>query len=315
MTNAGHRALGIVLAGALLAACGKKEKVFEADGHGGLAVPAPKLPVQKATPSTPQAPATSRPPNHKGVAFVPEYHHVAIGKTSYHRSPDAFRKDLERLDKIGFRPVTARDWLAGKMNLAKGATPAVMTFDDADGDQFKLLDDGTVDPNCAVGIWLAFAKIHPEFPVRATFFVLPTMWEQPKWVQKKLEMLRGWGCEVANHTITHVALRHQTDERVKKEIGDAAIALAKLGENGPFDLAYPLGSTPKNLAMLKGFPYKSGRITVASGFLVGADPAPMPDSPKFSLYKIPRIQATTGPFGLDDWLDKTERGKVKLYVE
>ena len=41
----------------------------------------------------------------------------------------------------------------------------------------------------------------------------------------------------------------------------------------------------------------------------------MPGSPKFSLYKIPRIQATTGPFGLDYWLDKAAKGKVKLYAE
>lgn len=276
-------------------------------------VKAPKagVPVQIVA-TAPKPPVSKRPPNHKGMTLVGEWHHIAVGKTSMHRSPEAFRKDLERLDTMGFRPVTARDWLAGGMALPKGASPVVMTFDDANPDQFQLREDGTVDPNCGVGVWLAYAKAHPDFPVRATFFVLPTMWGQPKWVAKKLEMLRGWGCEVANHTISHVALRKQTDERVKQEIGDAAIALAKLGEKGPFNLAYPLGSTPKNAALLKGFPYKGGKITVASGFLVGADPSPTP--PK-DVYHIPRIQATTGPFGLDYWLDKVAKGGVKVYVE
>lgn len=269
-----------------------------------------------ATPPSPSAPpkepVSTRPANHKGMTLVGEWHHIAVGKTTMHRLPEAFRKDLERLDKMGFRPVTARDWLAGKMDLAKGASPIVMTFDDANPDQFQLLEDGTVDPKCAVGIWQAYAKAHPDFPIRATFFVLPTMWGQPKWVAKKVEMLRAWGCELGNHTISHVALRHQTDERVKKEVGDAAIALAKLGEKGPYNLAYPLGSTPKNPALLKGFPYKGGKITTASGFLVGADPSSTP--PK-DVYHIARIQATTGPFGLDYWLDKVAKGQVKVYVE
>lgn len=248
--------------------------------------------------------------------IVGEWHHIAEGKTTMHRSPEAFRKDLERLDKLGFRPVTARDWLAGKMDLAPGASPVVMTFDDANEDQFKLLDDGTVDPKCGVGIWLDYAKTHPDFPVRGTFFVLPSMWSQPKWVAKKLEMLREWGCEVANHTIDHVPLRKQTDARVQQEIGDASLALDKLGEKGPYTLAFPLGSTPKNFKLLQqGFDWKGGKIETAASFLVGANPSPPTTAPKFDKYRIPRIQATTSDYGLDYWLDKVEKGSVKVYVE
>ena len=326
MTKAAHRALGIVLAGAALGAGGKpsgaeKGEKPEVPRSTGVVPktsgPRSGSPVEsRPTAAKPvKTPVSERPADHDGRVFVGEWHHIAIGKTSLHRSPEAFRKDLERLDEMGFRPVTAREWLAATMDLAKGASPVVMTFDDANPDQFKMLDDGTVDPTCAVGIWMDFAKTHPEFPVRATFFVLPTLWGQPKWVTKKLEMLRGWGCEVANHTITHVPLRHQTDARVEKEIGDASIALTKLGEKGPFDLAYPLGSTPKNIGMLKGFAYKGETTVVASGFLVGANPSPPPTDASFDRYRIPRIQATTGDYGLDYWLDKAKAGKVKLYVE
>ena len=302
--------LTVVVGGLALAGCGRdgvKPEVAMATVPPNITAPtkAPETPVAKT-------PVSERPENHKGMTLVGEWHHIGIGKTTMHRSPKEFRADLERLDKLGFRPVTAKDWLSGTMDLAKGASPVVMTFDDANPDQFQLLPDGTVDPTCGVGIWLDFAKTHPDFPVKATFFVLPTMWGQPKEVGKKLAMLHDWGCEVANHTITHVPLRHQTDDRVRKEIGDAALALAKLGEKGPYNLAYPLGSTPKNIGMLKGFPYKAGRITVASGFLVGSNPSatPPPD-----LYHIPRIQATKGDYGLDYWLDKVEKGKVKVYVE
>ena len=301
--------LAALVLGSVLVGCGKggaEPQAVIKTAPPKVASTAPsKKPVAKK-------PVSDRPANHKGMTLVGEWHHIGIGKTTMHRSPTEFRGDLERLDKLGFRPVTAKDWLAGNMDLAKGASPVVMTFDDANPDQFQLLEDGTVDPKCGVGIWLDYAKAHPDFPVRATFFVLPTMWGQPKMVEKKLQMLSEWGCEVANHTITHVPLRRQTDDRVKQEIGDAALALAKLGEKGPYNLAYPLGSTPKNIALLKGFPYKAGTITVASGFLVGANPSATP--PK-DLYHIPRIQATKGDYGLDYWLDKVAQGKVKVYVE
>ena len=312
MTSGQGKALTTILIGVAIAGC-QRQQALVADGNVGKADPAPAKSVAAST-ETPVAkkPVSDRPANHSGMTLVGEWHHIGVGKTTMHRSPTEFRGDLARLDKLGFRPVTAKDWLAGRMDLAKGASPVVMTFDDANPDQFQLLEDGTVDPKCGVGIWLEYAKTHPDFPVRATFFVLPTMWGQPRWVEKKLAMLREWGCEVANHTITHVPLRKQTDERVKREVGDAALALAKLGEKGPYNLAYPLGSTPKNIGLLKGFPYKGGKITVASGFLVGANPSATP--PK-DLYHIPRIQAAKGDYGLDYWLDKVEKGSVKVYVE
>ena len=286
MTSAGHWALGIVLGGAALLGSGAN-----------------------ATASA------TRPANHKGLVFVAEYHHIGPGGTNYDRSPTAFRSDLERLDRMGFRPVTARAWLSGRMSLPKGTSPVVMTFDDSQPDQFRLLDDGTVDPRCGVGLWLAFAKAHPEFPVRATFFVLPVMWGQPKWVGTKLRRLRGWGSEVANHTVSHVPLRAQTDARVEREIGGGAIRLAKLGEKGPFDLAYPYGSTPRHLKLMKGLRYKGRRIVVASAFIAGANPSPMPGAKRFSRYRIPRVQAIKGRYGLDFWLDRVAKGKVKPYVQ
>jgi peptidoglycan/xylan/chitin deacetylase (PgdA/CDA1 family) len=315
MTSGRHRGLAIVLAGAALAACGRSPEGAEvtttspAKPSANAETTPTEVPRPKPEPKTP---VTKRPANHEGAIIVAEWHHIAEGKTTMHRDPKAFRADLERLDRLGFRPVTAKAWLAGTMDLAPGASPVVMTFDDSDDDQFRLLDDGTVDPECGVGIWLDFAKTHPDFPVRGTFFVLPSLWSQPKWVEKKLGMLKEWGCEVANHTVEHVPLRKQTPERVKKEIGDAALALDRLGEQGPYTLAYPLGSTPKDLSVLKGFDWKGERIETSAAFLVGANPAQNPPPDR---YRIPRIQATAGDYGLDDWLDKVEKGKVKPYVE
>ena len=287
MTNVRHRGLAIVLGTAAL--CGQ--------GFGNVELP-------------------KRPADHKGVVIVGEWHHVERVKGPMFRTPKEFLGDLDRLNRMGFRPVTARAWLAGKMNLPKGASPVVVTFDDSHHDQFRLLKDGSVDPKCAVGLWQTYAKKHPEFPVKATFFVVSTMmWAQPEWVGRKLALLRKWGCEVANHTVNHPDLRRVGVSRLRNEIGGCALALEKKGERGPFDFAYPYGSVPRSLKPLRGFVYKKRRIVPNAAFLAGSGPSPMPGAKGFNRLLIPRILASGGRGGLNDWLDRVEKGKVRLYVQ
>jgi hypothetical protein len=231
------------------------------------------------------------------------------------RPVEAFRADLERLYKNGFRPVTVSQYLNNKMDLPPGATPVVFTFDDANPTQFKLLEDGSIDPNCGIGVWKAFAEKHPDFPIRATFYVIPGMWGQPSMVDKKIAMLREWGCELGNHTVHHDNLKTLSDERVKEELAGGVDLCLKHGEKEPISLALPLGVFPRNRELVKGFEYKGKQVKISAAMLVGANPAPAPTSEKFNPYAVPRIQATTGPFGLDYWLDLAEKGSVKLYVE
>lgn len=260
------------------------------------------------------APASNRPSNPNGKVFVLEYHNVCAGKGDFFRPTDKFRQDLERLYTMGFRPVNVTDYLENRMPLPKGASPAVFTFDDADPSQIRFNPDGTLDPNCAVGIWQAFAQKHPDFPVRATFFVLPEMWNQKQFVTQKVALLRKMGSELGNHTITHPILRKLSDDRVKEEIGDAELKLKALGVPLPASMALPFGSSPRNKALLKGFDWKGIHVAPKAVFLVGANPAPAPTDPKLNRLAIPRIQAYDGPFGIDYWLDRVQKGEVKLYV-
>jgi hypothetical protein len=261
-------------------------------------------------------PVTDRPSNPLGAVFVLEYHHLGTSRNSMFRTPDLFRGDLERLDKMGFRPETVTDYLNGSKELAKGASPAVFTFDDSNADQVKLNPDGSLAPDCFLGIWQEFAKTHPEFPIRATFFVLPdTMWGQPKMLPAKLQLLAKLGCELGNHTMTHPILRKLTDEKAEWEIGAAEERLEKLGVPMPASLALPFGVSPRNKSILAGFDYDGKHVAPKAVFLVGANPAPPIGSPKFNRLRIPRIQAYEGPFGIKYWLEKVQGGDVKLYVK
>ena len=276
----------------------------------------PPVVSSKVPPPQPLARISLRPGNLDGKVFVAMYHHLGDNPNSMYRKVSEFKNDLERLGKMGFRPVTASSYLNRRMELAPGAAPVVMTFDDANEYQVRFLDDGTLDPNCMLGIWQAFATIHPEFPVHATFFILPgSLFGQPKWREKKIELLKSLGCELANHTITHPILKKLTDDKVKQEIGDASEALAKIGQPLPTSLALPFGVSPRNKALLRGFEWKGKHVKLTGVFLVGSNPAPSPMDPKFNRFAVPRIQANEGEYGLTYWLDLFAKGKVKVFVQ
>jgi Polysaccharide deacetylase len=256
-----------------------------------------------------------RRPNVMGKVFVAEYHHIRAGKGDMVRPPSEFRHDLERLYRDGFRPCTVSQYLADRMMLPSGTSPVVMTFDDANPSQFQLKKDGSVDPNCAVGIWQAFAQKHPDFPVRATFYVLPkVMWGQPAFRSKKVSLLRGWGCELGNHTVSHPILKRLTDDQVRKELADASDALQKWGEPLPPSLALPFGISPRNKGLTHEFSYHGRSYSFSGMFLVGAEPSRSPRDPKLDRFRIPRIQGYSGPNGLNQWLGRFEKGEIKTYV-
>ncbi|MEJ5170252.1 MAG: polysaccharide deacetylase family protein [Fimbriimonadales bacterium] len=243
-----------------------------------------------------------------GGVLIVEYHRIAKNEARWDRSVAAFRKDLERLYRMGFLPVTLTQYLDDRMDLPPGASPVVFTFDDSHPSQLRFLDDGSIDPNCAVGIWQAFAREHPDFPVRATFFVLPpSPWGQPRQVAAKLKLLQQLGCEVGSHTYSHANLGKLSPSQAEAELVRSSGWIEREFGRRPEAIALPYGVSPKDPSLLR----KAG---FRCALLVGAGPAPSPDDPKRNLLRLPRVQAIDGPYGLTDWLDRIEAGKVKPYV-
>lgn len=242
-----------------------------------------------------------------GSVLIVEYHKVAPEEARWDRSIKKFKADLARLWTMGYRPVTLDSYLNNKMDLAPGASPVIFTFDDSHPSQFKLKEDGTLDPMCALGLWEYFAKQHPDFPIRATFFILPDSgpWGRRDLVDKKLAMLKEWGCELGSHTLTHRRLDRLPAAEVQKELGGANNWIKEKGFD-PTVIALPYGISPKDAATL-------GKYHRAA-LLVGANPAPSPEDPKRNLLRLPRIQSIEGDYGLTYWLDAVKNGKSKPYV-
>ncbi len=302
--------LGLAL---LLAGCGGKSSTDSLRSPDAT-LPQNPASAQPSKSAQPAARVTDRPANPLGVVFVVEYHDVVEKEARWDRSIEAFRKDLERLYRLGFRPVTLSEYLENRMTLPPGASPVVFTFDDSTPSQFRLLEDGSIDPECAVGVWQAFAQEHPDFPVRASFFVLPdSLWGPKAQIDRKIEQIKAWGSELGSHTQSHANLSKLSDDEAKKELAQALDFLAEKGFDHPA-IALPYGASPKNRELLKGFEYEGKSYRMSGALLVGSNPAPAPGTEKFDAYRIPRIQAIEGEFGLTDWLDRLERGEVKPYV-
>ncbi|HCE00728.1 MAG TPA: hypothetical protein DER07_06765, partial [Armatimonadetes bacterium] len=264
-------------------------------------------PLQRGAPE-PAPRATNRQPNRSGGVLIVEYHRIARQEARWDRSIQAFRRDLERLHRLGFRPVTLSEYLENRMDLPPGASPVVFTFDDSHPSQLRFLDDGKLAPDCALGVWSAFAAKHPDFPVRATFFVLPpTPWGQPGRVAAKFRLLRELGCEVGSHTYSHANLGRLPVEAAERELRRSSDWIAREFGVRPSAIALPYGVAPKDPGLLK-------RCGFRAALLVGAGPAPSPDEPKRNPFRLPRIQAIDGEYGLSYWLDRIEAGKVRPYV-
>lgn len=258
---------------------------------------------------------STRRPNQLGKVMVLMYHHIGESEKFMFRSVANFRNDLERLYAMHYRPVTMEEFITGTMPLAPGASPVVFTFDDGHRDQFNVLDDGTVDPKCFVGVWLDFAKTHPDFPVRATFYVNKNPWNQPKWLDRKAQMLKQWGSEVGSHTWTHPNMRKLSDDQVKKEMALCYDLVEKMGFK-PNAFAYPFGNEPRNMKLVTdGFSYNGKFYKHTNAVLAGASPSvPIEDS-KFSPYRIQRVQAFPGSGGIDYYLGLVQQGKSAPYVQ
>lgn len=261
-----------------------------------------------------EARVSNRKPFPLGKVPIIMYHSIGDNEKYMVRSYKHFRRDLERLYEMGFRPVTLAEYVDGKFDIAPGASPVVLTFDDSRESQFRLTKDGGVSSNCFVGQWKKFAKTHPTFPVKATFFILPNgPFGKKRQGKAKVEMLLSWGCELASHTYNHRFLNRLPDSEVKREFAISYDWLKKIGVK-PRTLALPFGVNPKNHALLHGFTYKGKRYLYDAICMAGDFPARSPSDPKVNFLRLPRIEASGASDGLDKWLDKFEAGKVSALV-
>jgi peptidoglycan/xylan/chitin deacetylase (PgdA/CDA1 family) len=239
-------------------------------------------------------------PNELGKIPILEYHLIQTEKSVWARSPQEFRQDLELLYDSGYRAAALNDCISGIFDLPAGTHPVIFTFDDSSPGQFRyLVQNGTkkIDPDCAVGMFLAFKKRHPDFGMHATFFVLTgakqphKLFGQPEFESDKLKELVSLGFEIGNHTLWHAQLNKYNANIVKDQLATAVKNIqAVLPGYKVHTLALPFGKYPKDISLAidgsyRGVVYHNDAILRVSG-----GPATSPFNVRWDPLHLPRTQ-------------------------
>ncbi|MBM3266044.1 MAG: polysaccharide deacetylase family protein [Candidatus Sericytochromatia bacterium] len=276
----------------------------EGDAPKGRQADPPRAAVPAQNGAVAAAPAATGglPPNELGLVPILEYHGIGRTEARWVRTVDNFRLDLAWLEKHGYVTATVLDMLAGFPDMPAGKKPVVLTFDDARGDQFVAsgIDAGGLAvpaPASGVGVMMDFSRKHPHFGHRASFYVLPTFFEDDKTAGAKLRFLAANGFEIGNHTWSHLMMKKAPPAKIRDELTRLQAAVREhLGPDGAEfrtrTIALPNGSipgTPAQQAAAVGGPTEP--IHVEALLLVGANPAHSPYSKDFNPLRLARIQA------------------------
>lgn len=284
--------------------------------------PAPDTPPPAPDPQGAAAAPGPLEPNESGRIMVLEYHRFGPREERWTRTPANFRRDLEELYRRGYRPVNMADVAGRRLDLPRGYTPVVLTFDDGTEGQFRFIEkDGRrqIDPDSAVGVLLDFHERHPDWPLRASFYVNDVPFDDRATWKEKVRLLRAWGMEVGNHTLVHANLGRLDAAATAREIGGLDALLAQADPNLRTEtLALPFGAQPKAPEAARAGVFQGRTYAIKSFLLVGAGPAPSPYDSAFDPYRVPRIQVVDSsiePRGnFDRWLAYFDAHPEERYV-
>jgi peptidoglycan/xylan/chitin deacetylase (PgdA/CDA1 family) len=264
-------------------------------------------------------------PDELGRIPILMYHSVgergAYDRHGLNISPALFRRHVQLLHDNGFYPVNVRDLLSPRLNVPAGKSPVAITFDDARGSQFRYRKDGSIDPDCAVGILDAFHKKYGDaWPQRATFFVLPAsqynpapFW-QPGHEKKKVEYLVHAGYEVANHSTSHHPMSYMDAARLIWEEKTCKEYFQRLAPGATMDtLAVPYGIFPRSIALRDVLLNNGARCLM----MAWGDASYAPIDKRFDRRAVMRIGSEPGV--IEGWIkalvrDRRSNGTLRPYV-
>lgn len=213
--------------------------------------------------------------------------------------PDRLRDDIARLKAAGFYPTTVREMASGTMDIPAGKMPVILSFDDSSPTHYKILPDGSIDPDCAVGILLAESKAG-DWPAKASFFPLlyletkaDILFGQPEYAQQKLQNMVKWGMEIGSHTVDHLDLAKSSTAHIEKELAQSQTQLDQLIGGGYklYTINPPYGDYPSDVSILSSGEYNGVTYEYKAAVKAGGGYAYSPFSTRFDPMEIPRVSA------------------------
>jgi len=226
--------------------------------------------------------------NELGEVPVLMIHHVlAKPQSSLDRTPTELYDEFTGLAKAGYVPVTAAEFVTGRINIPAGRHPVVLTFDDGSDTHVAFDAQNNPKPDTAVGIIWRVAKENTGFRPVATFFVNKDPFGPPGAVAMRWLVQHGF--EVANHTTHHQDLASMGKGTVAKEIGSDQKMITDATGVAPITFAFPFGAL-SHLEWADHGDAAGARWDFEGMFLAGWKPAESPFDKNYDPRQIPRIR-------------------------
>ncbi len=263
-------------------------------------------------------------PNELGHIMVIMYHGI-IDNYPYHVTEEQFLEDLNYMYEKGYRPISMRDYLDNNITVEAGYTPIVLTFDDGLDSTFSLVEEnGEFMPKVgtAVEIMERFAKEHPDFGSKATFYINGgKIFDGAGTVEERLNWLVDNGYGLGNHTANHKNLGQLgvASRVIMAEIGKVdQIIKGAIPDYTVDSITYPYGARPKEAlrAFVKEGEYDGNLYNYQVAFREGpSGPYYPPLHAKFSPLNVARARGSQGE-ARDMWwfFDYYEKNPQKKYV-
>lgn len=161
---------------------------------------------------------------HQIIDTTPKYIGGNVDKDGYSRTSEAFLQDLEFYYKQGYRMIRLKDYVNGEVNVPLGYSPIILTFDDGNANNFKVIgkdENGNLefDPKSAIGILESIKKKYPDFNVTATFFLNAELCNQKEYNEDIMKWLIKNGYDIGNHTTIHPDFTKISIDKTQEVVG------------------------------------------------------------------------------------------------
>ncbi len=267
-------------------------------------------------------------PNEIGRIMIIMYHGIVENNpaTSYQRTAEDFRNDLNTLYDRGYRLISMKDLVTNNINVEAGKTPVIITFDDGLSTEFSFSPekvDGKYAPakNCGVDILNNFCKEHPDFGKGATIFINDNPFPGVGTLREKFSYLLENGYDLGNHTYSHPVMTSLTESEVLAEYGKIDKLIRENTDGyAPFGIAQPNGIRPvENLRhLIQSGEYEGNKYEYFYSLAVGASgKSAAPNHVNYDPFNLPRCRASSDdPDKTDLWglLEHFENNPDEKYV-